>query len=58
MQIEALVEHIDALRAENDRLKSAAKRAMLIARNGRYPAVHLVEACRAFDELEELTHNS
>ena len=43
---------------EIDEIKKAAQRALLIARNGRYSAVHLVEACRAFDKLEALTHNS
>lgn len=44
-----------SLERENARLREAARRAVRIAREGRYSAANLCEVVQAMDELERLS---
>jgi len=53
-----IVDDIQTDRTENIRLRSAAKRALKLARNGRYSAAELIDVANAFDDLDSILANS
>jgi hypothetical protein len=52
-----IVDDLQTDRAENMRLRPAAKRALKLARNGRYSAAELIDVANAFDDLESILAN-
>lgn len=53
-----IVDDLQTDRAENLKLRRAAKTALKLARNGRYSAAELIDVANAFDDLESLLANS